>query len=247
MQNYYNSTRSECWAGCNKCPLHTTRRNVVVRRSGIVTRGCLGSVDLDLYPFNKDQRQLVSERLELAKFLVTSPKGEKLYTKPTHPCNCKHPFRPVHHDQGCQSLIKVPIPHVLLLSEAPGRVEDINGKPFMGESGYQLNCMLHLTQSTFFYTITNTVCCWPNNGGKQRQPNHEEKEACKPHIFQLLTQQEINGVICLGEVAHEYWTKLKLSTPTLHITHPAKYLRMDYRYLPQKIDARKVDKWIQQL
>lgn len=39
MPSYYNSTPNRDWSNCTRCKLHTTRRNVVVRRSGYIANG----------------------------------------------------------------------------------------------------------------------------------------------------------------------------------------------------------------
>lgn len=76
---------------------------------------------------------------------------------------------------------------IVLIGEAPGENEDLQGKPFVGRAGKLLNEFLiqaGLSREDDLY-IVNTVKCRPP---KNRVPTPKEKEACR-HI--LMSQIEI--------------------------------------------------------
>lgn len=185
--------------------------------------------------------------LSTKPFICAHPTRPLLFKRPKIKCSCNHELRPVRHEEGCDSNRPLPIAHILFVGEAPGEVEDITGKPFMGPAGHQLNCFFYLTKSTYFFTITNTIGCRPVDPKGNRQPTGEEKDACRDHIYELLAHQQFDGVVLLGETAAKHWETLKLNYQTLELSHPAKYLRMNYRYLPQKIEARKFERWLTNL
>jgi DNA polymerase len=73
---------------------------------------------------------------------------------------------------------------VLLVGEAPGCNEDIQGKPFVGPAGQLLNKLLGsigMERDDIF--ITNVVKCRPPNN---RPPRVPEKRACTPYLVRQL-------------------------------------------------------------
>jgi len=84
----------------------------------------------------------------------------------------------------------------MLVGEAPGFNEDLQGRPFVGAAGSLLNEMLKLAGlSREEVFITNVVKCRPPNN---RDPAEEEVEACKPYLFRQLEIIEPEIVVCLG-------------------------------------------------
>lgn len=76
---------------------------------------------------------------------------------------------------------------IILIGEAPGENEDLQGIPFVGRAGKLLNEFLikaELSRENDLYII-NTVKCRPP---KNRVPSREEKEACRNF---LVSQIEI--------------------------------------------------------
>jgi DNA polymerase len=68
----------------------------------------------------------------------------------------------------------------VFIGEAPGKDEDIKGKPFVGSAGKILNKMLEKTGiSRKRIYITNLVKCRPPNN---RKPLKNELNACSTHI-----------------------------------------------------------------
>ncbi len=86
---------------------------------------------------------------------------------------------------------------VVLVGEAPGENEDLEGRPFVGRSGRILEAMLSdagLDRSMVL--ITNTVKCRPPGN---RDPSPDEMAACRPFL-----ESELRGarlVVGLGKSA----------------------------------------------
>ena len=91
---------------------------------------------------------------------------------------------------------------VLIVGEAPGKTEDIEGMPFVGHSGrYLLNCLkgLGINLNTDC-VLTNSIICRPPNN---RQPTTLEIEYCSPNIKKIIKSMRPNCIILLGSSAVE--------------------------------------------
>src|SRR6478736_2637102 len=89
--------------------------------------------------------------------------------------------------------------HVMLIGEAPGRDEDLQGKPFVGRAGQLLDLMLTaigLSESEVY--ITNTVY-WRPPGN--RTPTPEEVEACAPFLARQIELLAPKILVLLGGAA----------------------------------------------
>lgn len=85
---------------------------------------------------------------------------------------------------------------VMLVGEAPGRDEDLQGKPFVGRSGQLLDRMLGaigLDRSSVY--IANVVP-WRPPGN--RTPTPQETAACRPFISRQIELAKPDFLICLG-------------------------------------------------
>jgi DNA polymerase len=85
---------------------------------------------------------------------------------------------------------------VMLVGEAPGRDEDIQGRPFVGRSGQLLDRMLAaigLDRGSVY--IANTVP-WRPPGN--RTPTPQETAACRPFIARQIELCDPDFLICLG-------------------------------------------------
>ena len=92
-----------------------------------------------------------------------------------------------------------PRARLMLVGEAPGRDEDLEGRPFVGRAGKLLDQMLHaikINRSEVY--ITNVVKCRPPNN---RTPEPEEIEACLPYLAQQLKLIKPKIVCTLGLIA----------------------------------------------
>lgn len=160
-----------------------------------------------------------------------------------------------------------PAARVMLVGEAPGRDEDIQGKPFVGKSGQLLDRMLAAIglsreaqdrESAVF--ITNTIF-WRPPGN--RTPTEAESQMCLPFLLRTIELQKPDVIVCLGATpAHRLtgrsdgilklrgnWMTATVSgrnIPLLPTLHPAYLLRQsaqkrlawrDFLSLRQMLDA----------
>ena len=91
---------------------------------------------------------------------------------------------------------------ILLIGEAPGKFEDIEGVPFVGEAGKLLDKILAaIDLKTEQVYITNVVKCRPPNN---RDPEPHERIACFPILKKQLEIIEPKFILLLGRIAaHE--------------------------------------------
>jgi uracil-DNA glycosylase family 4 len=139
-----------------------------------------------------------------------------------------------------------PSARVMLIGEAPGRDEDIQGKPFVGRSGQLLDRMLAAVglartaqdrESAVF--ITNVIF-WRPPGN--RTPTEAETQMCLPFLLRTIELQKPDVIVCLGATpAHRLtgrndgilklrgkWVTANVSgrnIPLLPTLHPAYLLR----------------------
>jgi DNA polymerase len=139
-----------------------------------------------------------------------------------------------------------PQARVMLIGEAPGRDEDIQGKPFVGRSGQLLERMLAAVglsrtaqdrESAVF--ITNVIF-WRPPGN--RTPTDAETQMCLPFLLRTIELQKPDVIVCLGATPAQRLTArtdgiLKLrgkwvtanvsgrNIPLLPTLHPAYLLR----------------------
>lgn len=128
---------------------------------------------------------------------------------------------------------------LMVIGEAPGRDEDIQGKPFVGVSGQLLDHMLAaigLTEDHFY--ITNIVNWRPP---KNRNPKPEEIEICRPFLERhvelanpkiLLLVGGVSMTALTGETGimknHGQWQDIDIGgqkRPAMPLYHPAFLLR----------------------
>lgn len=74
---------------------------------------------------------------------------------------------------------------IMLIGEAPGKLENETGKPFVGKSGQQLNDLLSKVgfnpeQDIYF---CNVVKCRPVKNNKDRKPQKQEIESCVKYLM----------------------------------------------------------------
>jgi DNA polymerase len=129
---------------------------------------------------------------------------------------------------------------VMMIGEAPGRDEDLQGKPFVGRAGQLLDRMLaSIGLSEEHVYITNTVY-WRPPGN--RTPTPEEIEACAPFLSRQIELLSPSVLVLLGGAAAKTilgvsegimrlrgkWLSYACAgrdLPTLATLHPAYLLR----------------------
>jgi DNA polymerase len=101
-----------------------------------------------------------------------------------------------------------PSARLMLVGEAPGRNEDLQGEPFVGAAGKLLDELLGtiaITRSEAY--IANVLKCRPPGN---RDPREDEVDACKGYLREQIRMIHPEVVITLGNFA----TKLLLATET---------------------------------
>jgi len=98
---------------------------------------------------------------------------------------------------------------IMFIGEAPGRDEDLRGRPFVGRAGQLLTKMLaaiNFSREEVF--IGNILKCRPPNN---RDPLPTEVQLCEPHLHAQLTIIQPRLICALGRIAAQ--TLLKVTTP----------------------------------
>jgi len=96
---------------------------------------------------------------------------------------------------------------LVLIGEAPGADEDLQGEPFVGRAGQLLNRILEATgfnrEEVF---ICNILKCRPPGN---RNPQPDEVEKCRPYLEKQLKLLNPKLILLLGRVAAETLLKTK--------------------------------------
>lgn len=129
-----------------------------------------------------------------------------------------------------------PSARLVLVGEAPGREEDEQGIPFIGEAGKLLDKILgamHLSREEVY--ICNVLKCRPPDN---RDPQPDEIAACEPFLKQQLALIQPELIVTLGRFAAQELLKTKTpigklrgqwheyeGIPLMPTFHPAYLLR----------------------
>ena len=120
-------------------------------------------------------------------------------------------------------------PTILIVGEAPGEQEDVQGKPFVGRSGQLLDNMLkaigHGRQTTAY--ITNVVKCRPP---ANRNPREEEITACAGYLERQLQLLKPAVILAMGRFAAHALLKTDQPLQTLRQTDQS--LRVGEQAIP---------------
>jgi uracil-DNA glycosylase len=124
----------------------------------------------------------------------------------------------------------------MIIGEAPGQHEDLQGKPFVGNAGILLTEMLRaigLARENVF--ITNIVKCRPPGN---RDPQPEEASSCNDYLQRQTRLIKPKIILAVGRIAaqtllktNEPLAKLRgkkhsfNATPVVVVYHPAYLLR----------------------
>lgn len=133
-----------------------------------------------------------------------------------------------------------PTAPLMIIGEAPGRDEDAQGKPFVGESGQLLDRMLKAIGRDEDTVYISNILFWRPPGN--RDPSTEEILACKPFIERLIALVRPKLIACAGKHAaatllgttqgitriRGRWQEYRrddLVIPAMPMLHPAYLLR----------------------
>jgi DNA polymerase len=124
----------------------------------------------------------------------------------------------------------------MIIGEAPGQHEDLQGKPFVGNAGLLLTEMLRaigLSREEVF--ITNILKCRPPSN---RDPKADEAESCNDYLLRQQQMIQPKIILAVGRIAAQTLLKTdaplsKLrgkkhtfnDTPVVVVYHPAYLLR----------------------
>lgn len=150
---------------------------------------------------------------------------------------------------------------LMIIGEAPGRDEDAQGAPFVGESGQLLDRMLKAIGRDESNVYISNIIFWRPPGN--RDPSAEEIVACRPFIEKLIELSNPKLIACAGKFSaatllgttqgitrirgrwHEY-RRGDLAIPAMPLLHPAYLLRQpgvkreawrDMLSLAEKLDS----------
>ncbi|MDZ7629632.1 MAG: uracil-DNA glycosylase [Parvularculaceae bacterium] len=130
---------------------------------------------------------------------------------------------------------------LLVIGEAPGKDEDLTGKPFVGRAGQLLDRMLaSIGRSRTRDTLISNVIYWRPPGN--RTPAQTEIAVCKPFVERLIELTNPRAIMLAGGVptqallgaagimrARGLWREIELTSgarfPALPVFHPAFLLR----------------------
>ena len=142
---------------------------------------------------------------------------------------------------------------LMLIGEAPGHEEDLQGRPFVGAAGHLLDNMLkaiNLSRKEVY--IANIVKCRPPHN---RKPERDEIEACKPFLLKQIDIIKPSIICTLGSTATQTLLETKMPITKLrgHIYdfsgikliptfHPAYLLRNPYQKKGAWEDLKLIEK-----
>ena len=109
-----------------------------------------------------------------------------------------------------------PEARVMFVGEAPGKNEDLQGEPFVGAAGKNLNELLALAglKREDIY-IANVLKCRPPGN---RDPRPEEIQLCTPYLREQTRTISPDFIVTLGNFATKFILKTEVGITRLHGT-----------------------------
>ena len=98
---------------------------------------------------------------------------------------------------------------IMFIGEGPGKDEDLQARPFVGDAGKLLtNLIVKLGLKREDVYIANIVKCRPPYN---RNPEEDEVASCRPFVEEQIGMIKPKVIVCLGRVAAQ--ALLKVNTP----------------------------------
>jgi DNA polymerase len=116
-----------------------------------------------------------------------------------------------------------PTARVLIVGEAPGKNEDLQGEPFVGAAGKKLDALLELADlAREDVYIANVLKCRPPGN---RDPQPEEIQACTPYLREQTRTIDPEFIVTLGNFATKFILKTDRGITGLHgkLQHAGKF------------------------
>lgn len=125
---------------------------------------------------------------------------------------------------------------VVFVGEGPGKLEDIEGVPFVGQAGRLLEAAIAETKIDARLFFTNLIACRPCDklGGPNRAPSEIEIQNCSDRLSKTLFCVAPRVVVLLGKVPREAVAKADFlqGYRVFCLEHPAFILRCGGKKAP---------------
>ncbi len=170
----------------------------------------------------KEAEKIINDLEERLKFY--SQLGVDFIISPSSSLKIEYPslVKRIINCQRCELSLhrKNPVPgegslqaELMFVGEAPGRDEDLQGRPFVGRAGQLLTKIIKAMnyQREEVY-ITNVIKCRPPHN---RNPHQAEIERCKEYLFEQIELIKPRVIVCLGKVATDFFLQSSLSMTAL--------------------------------
>lgn len=118
---------------------------------------------------------------------------------------------------------------IMIIGEAPGNHEDLEGIPFCGDSGKMLNSMFEAINFKRQNLYISNVIFWRPPGN--RRPTSDELEICRPFVEKHIYLVQPKLIVLMGASAMMQMTGSKKTITQLR----GKFLEYENCYLKQKI------------
>ena len=117
-----------------------------------------------------------------------------------------------------------PFSGIMFIGEAPGKNEDLEGRPFVGAAGKLLEKMLndYLNVKRSDVYITNVIKCRPPNN---RDPHEDEIKACAPYLERQINLLNPTVIVTLGNHSARFiFKKYGLTYSSISKAHGKKFV-----------------------
>jgi DNA polymerase len=106
---------------------------------------------------------------------------------------------------------------IMFIGEAPGKEEDEQGKPFVGQSGQLLNEMLRAVGLKRLEVYITNIVFWRPPGN--RTPSSDEVGLCLPYVRKHIEIVKPRVIVLLGSVAIQAILETRSSVATIRGRH----------------------------